>query len=75
VSGSGAVVCSWSLLFTAIIAAFRQKFHLSPVQISGTGSHHLSRPPSLTIRRCLSSRSDSKVVVAFGNRCTIAAIA
>jgi hypothetical protein len=29
VSGSGAVVCSWFLLFAAIIAAFRQKFHLS----------------------------------------------
>src|SRR5216683_5863005 len=27
--GSGAVVCSWSLLFAAIIAVVRQKFHLS----------------------------------------------
>jgi hypothetical protein len=27
--GSGAVVCSWSLLFTAIIAVVRQKLHLS----------------------------------------------
>jgi hypothetical protein len=29
VSGSAGVVCSWFLLFTAIIAAVRQKFHLS----------------------------------------------
>src|SRR6266700_101876 len=29
VSGSGGVVCSWFLLFTAIIAVVRQKFHLS----------------------------------------------
>jgi hypothetical protein len=29
VSGSAGVVYSWSLLFTAIIAVFRQKFHLS----------------------------------------------
>src|SRR5664280_2154126 len=29
VSGSGAVVCSWSLLFAAIIAGVRQKLHLS----------------------------------------------
>jgi len=29
VCGSGAVVCSWSLLFAAIIAAFRQKLHSS----------------------------------------------
>jgi hypothetical protein len=29
VSGSSAVVCSWFLLFTASIAAFRQKFHSS----------------------------------------------
>jgi signal transduction histidine kinase len=29
VCGSGAVVCSWSLLFAAIIAVVRQKFHLS----------------------------------------------
>src|ERR1700738_2854398 len=30
VCGSGGVVCSWSLLFTAIIAVVRQKLHLSP---------------------------------------------
>jgi hypothetical protein len=30
VSGSGGVVCSWFLLFTAIIAVIRQKLHLSP---------------------------------------------
>jgi hypothetical protein len=29
VSGSGGVVCSWFLLFTAFIAVVRQKFHLS----------------------------------------------
>src|SRR6516162_1713330 len=29
VSGSGGVVCSWFLLFTATIAVVRQKFHLS----------------------------------------------
>jgi XapX domain-containing protein len=29
VYGSGAVVCSWSLLFAAIIAVVRQKLHLS----------------------------------------------
>ena len=29
-SDSGGLVCSWSLLFAAIIAAFRQKLHLSP---------------------------------------------
>src|ERR1700737_1634007 len=29
VCGSGAVVCSWSLLFAAIIAVVRQKLHLS----------------------------------------------
>jgi hypothetical protein len=29
VSGSGGVVCSWSLLFTATVAVIRQKFHLS----------------------------------------------
>jgi hypothetical protein len=28
-SGSGGVVCSWFLLFTAIIAVVRPKFHLS----------------------------------------------
>src|ERR1035437_7845602 len=47
VCGSGAVVCSLSLLFAAIFAAFRQKLHLSTCSVLPS---QLSQPPAGQLR-------------------------
>jgi nucleoside-diphosphate-sugar epimerase len=50
VCGSGAVVCSWSLLFTAIIAVVRQKLHLSTFSnLRSRLSFGISGPEAMTI--------------------------